>query len=139
MNFIIKLFMGLHVALYRLTGGRVGGSMGNMQVLILTTTGRKSGKTHVNPVAYFERDGGYLIVASNGGKDSHPGWYFNLTAHPDITVQVKDKQLPVHAETVTGEKRAAYWKYIVQTSPNFANYEKNTKREIPLVFLSQFK
>jgi deazaflavin-dependent oxidoreductase (nitroreductase family) len=136
MNFIIKLFMGLHVALYRLTGGRVGGSMGNMQVLILTTTGRKSGKTHVNPVAYFERDGGYLIVASNGGKDNHPSWYFNLKAKPDITIQVKDKQLPVHAEIVSGEKRAAYWKYVVQTSPNFGNYEKSTKREIPLVFLS---
>jgi deazaflavin-dependent oxidoreductase (nitroreductase family) len=139
MNFIIKLFMSLHVGLYRLTGGRVGGSMGNMQVLILTTTGRKTGKTHVNPVAYFERDGGYLIVASNGGKDNHPAWYFNLKAKPDITIQVKDKQLPVHAEVVSGEKRAAYWKYVVQTSPNFANYEKSTKREIPLVFLSQFK
>jgi len=139
MNFIIKLFMGLHVALYRLTGGRMGGSMGGMRVLILTTVGRKTGKTHVNPVAYFERDGGYLIVASNGGKDSHPGWYFNLKANPDITVQVMDKQLPVHAEIVSGEKRAEFWKYVVQSAPNFGDYEKNTKREIPLVFLSQFK
>ncbi len=72
MRFLFKLFMGLHVFIYRLTGGKLGGSMGKFKVLILTTKGRKSGKILSNPVGYFERDGKYIIVASNSGNDKIP-------------------------------------------------------------------
>ena len=67
MNFVAKLFIGFYVLMYRLTGGKFGGSMGTFKVLILTTKERKSGKIRLKPVGYFERDGGYFIVASNGG------------------------------------------------------------------------
>ena len=136
MKIIFKLFMGMHVFFYRLSGGRFGGKLGGAKILILTTMGRKSGKLHTNPVSYFERDGGYLIVASNGGQNTHPAWYHNLKANPDLTIQVADKVIPVHAEIVTdAAKRAAAWKQVVETAPNFRNYEKWTAREIPLVLL----
>jgi deazaflavin-dependent oxidoreductase (nitroreductase family) len=135
MIIFFKLFMGLHVFIYRLTGGRLGGGMNGFKVLILTTRGRKSGKLHTNPVGYFERDDDYLIVASNGGQDKHPAWYHNLKANPNITIQVMDKVMQVHAEILTGEARSAAWKQVVETAPAFGNYQKSTTREIPLVAL----
>jgi deazaflavin-dependent oxidoreductase (nitroreductase family) len=136
MKIIFKLFMGMHVFLYRLSGGRFGGAIGGAKILILTTKGRKSGKLHTNPVSYFERDGGYLIVASNGGQQTHPAWYHNLKANPDLTIQIADKVMTVHAEIVTdANRRAAAWKQVVETAPSFRNYEKSTTREIPLVLL----
>jgi deazaflavin-dependent oxidoreductase (nitroreductase family) len=135
MKTLFKLFMGMHVFFYRLSGGRLGGGMNGTRILILTTKGRKTGKLHTNPVACFERDGGYMVVASNGGQAKHPAWYLNLTADPDITIQVADKIMNVHAETITGAERALAWKQVVETAPSFANYEKSTTREIPLVML----
>lgn len=135
MKIFFKLFMGLHVFLYRLTGGRFGGSMNGTGVLILTTRGRKSGKQHTNPVNYFQRDGGYVIVASNGGRNTHPAWYHNLKANPDISIQVMDKVIPVHAEAITGEARTSAWKQVVETAPLFDRYTKSTTREIPLMML----
>ena len=106
MNFIAKIFIGLHVGLYRLTGGKSGGEMRGFKVLILTTKGRKSGKTLSTPLGYFERDGGYFIVASNGGNDKHPSWYHNIKGNPgDVEIQVKDKKMKVKPEILLGEAR----------------------------------
>jgi deazaflavin-dependent oxidoreductase (nitroreductase family) len=136
MKIIFKLFMGLHVFLYRLSGGRFGNMIGGAKILILTTTGRKSGKPHTNPVSYFEREGGYLIVASNAGRSNHPAWYHNLKANPAVTIQIADKVMQAHAEIVQGEAaRASAWKQVVETAPSFRGYEKSTAREIPLVLL----
>ena len=136
MKFISKLFIGFYVFMYRLTGGRFGGEMGAFKVLILTTKGRKSGNIVSNPVGYFERDGGYLIVASNGGQDRHPAWYHNIKGNPaDVTIQVKDKRMSVKPEIILGEPRKPLYGWIVSMAPNFGDYEKKTTREIPLVFL----
>jgi deazaflavin-dependent oxidoreductase (nitroreductase family) len=135
MKLFMKFFMGLHVFFYRLTGGRLGGTMNGFKVLILTTKGRKSGKLHTNAVGYLERDGGYIIVASNGGQATHPAWYHNLKAAPNITIQVMDKVMPVHAEILAVETRAALWKWVVESAPAFGKYEKSTTRQIPLVML----
>ena len=136
MRFLFKLFMGLHVFIYRLTGGKLGGSMGRFKVLILTTKGRKSGKILSNPVGYFERDGKYIVVASNGGADKNPSWYYNIKGNPnDVTIQVNEKTMKVKPEIVLGEPRKPLYEWIASIAPNFGNYEKKTTREIPLVFL----
>lgn len=136
MNFIAKIFIGLHVGLYRLTGGKMGGVMGKFKVPILTTKGRKSGKILSAPLGYFERDGGYIIVASNNGNDKQPSWYYNIKGNPaDVTIQVKDKKMKVKPEIILGEARRPLYDWIVSIAPNYGEYEKTTTREIPLVFL----
>ncbi len=136
MRFLVKLFMGLHIFIYRLTGGRLGGSMGKFKVLLLTTKGRKSGKIRSNPVGYFERAGKYVIVASNGGSDKHPSWYYNIKSNPNnVTIQVNETIMKVTPEIVLGEQRKPVYEWIASIAPNFGDYEKKTTREIPLVFL----
>ena len=136
MRFLFKLFMGLQVFIYRLTGGKLGGSMGKFKVLILTTKGRKSGKILSNPVGYFEQAGKYIIVASNGGADKNPSWYYNIKGNPnDVTIQVNEKIMKVTPEIVLGEQRKPVYEWIASIAPNFGDYEKRTTREIPLVFL----
>ena len=135
MKFLWKLFVGMHVFFYRLSGGRFGGEMNGFKVLVLNTTGRKSGKAHSNPVGFFERNGGYVVVASNGGQANHPAWYHNIKANPRFTVQIKDQVIPVQGEILAGEQRSATWKWVVENAPAFGGYEKATSREIPLVFL----
>ena len=136
MNFVAKLFIGFYVLMYRLTSGKFGGSMGTFKVLILTTKGRKSGKMRLKPVGYFERDGGYIIVASNSGAAKNPSWYHNIRGNPkDVMIQVKDKKLKVKPEIILGEPRKPLYAWIVSLAPNFGDYEKRTAREIPLVFL----
>ena len=136
MKFVIKLFIGFHVLMYRLTGGKLGGEMRGFKVLILTTRGNRSGRILSNPVGYFEHNGGYLIVASNGGNEKHPAWYHNIKGNPgDVVIQVKDKKMKVKPEIILGELRKPLWDWIVSSAPNFGDYEKLTTREIPLVFL----
>jgi len=136
MKFIFKLFIGFHVFMYRITGGKFGGEMRGFKVLILTTKGRKSGKILSAPLGYFERDGGYIIVASNNGASNSPSWYHNIKANPDdVKIQVKDKKMKVKPEIILGEARRPLYDWIVSIAPNYGEYEKTTTREIPLVFL----
>ena len=136
MRSIFKLLMGFQVWMYRLTNGKFGGRLGKFKVLILTTKGRKSGKTLSNPVGYFERDGGYLIVASKGGAPTNPAWYHNIKGNPnDVKIQVDDKHMKVKPEIILGEPRKPLYAWIASIAPNFGDYEKRTTREIPLVFL----
>ena len=135
MKYLIRAFMALHVGLYRLSRGKLGGTMNGFNVLLLTTTGRKSGKSRTAPLGFFERQGGYLIVASNGGQPTHPAWYHNLTSNPQVTIQVLERVIPVTAEVLAGDDRAQAWQHVVTTAPPYAAYEKQTTREIPLVLL----
>lgn len=135
MKVVFRAFMALQVWIYRLSGGRLGGSMRGFQVLLLTTTGRKSGKTYTTPLGRFDHEGGYLIVASNAGQPTNPAWYYNLKSNPQVTVQVRDKVIPATAEVLSGEARAQAWRSVVETAPSYAGYEKRTTREIPLVLL----
>lgn len=135
MKIFFRLFMALHVWMYRTTGGRMGGTMRGFRVLLLTTKGRKSGKLHTTPLGLFEYDHGYLIVASNGGQPTHPGWYFNLKSSQQATIQVLDQVIPVTAEVLSGEARRQAWLHVITTAPAYAGYEKSTAREIPLILL----
>ncbi len=130
-----KLFAAIQIFLYRLTGGRLGGKMMGFNVLLLTTTGRKSGQARTVPLGRFDHPEGYVIVGSNGGQPSHPAWYFNLKNNPHVTIQVLDKVIPATAEVLSGQERAQAWQQVIANAPNYAAYEKKTSREIPLVLL----
>ncbi|MGD0753089.1 MAG: nitroreductase family deazaflavin-dependent oxidoreductase [Anaerolineales bacterium] len=132
---MFKLFTAMQVWLYKLSKGKLGGNMRGFKVLLLTTIGRKSGKTRTLPLGLFDWPGGYLVVASNGGQPKHPSWYHNLMGHPQATVQVLDKVIPVTAEVLTGETRAQAWQQVISSAPAYAAYEKKTTRIIPLVLL----
>jgi deazaflavin-dependent oxidoreductase (nitroreductase family) len=135
MKYFSKLFFAFSVWLYRLTGGKLGGSMGGTRVLLLTTIGRKSGKSYTLPLGCFDHKDGYVIVASNSGQPTNPAWYYNLKSNSHVTVQVMDKVLSVTAEELSGEARAQAWQNVIATAPSYAGYEKTTAREIPLILL----
>jgi deazaflavin-dependent oxidoreductase (nitroreductase family) len=103
--------------------------------LLLTTTGRKSGEKFIFPLFYGETGNSYIIVASKGGAPEHPGWYRNLLANPKVEVQVGTKKLKARARTATGAERAQLWEKALKYWPPYADYQKKTEREIPVVVL----
>ena len=103
--------------------------------LLLTTTGRKSGEKFIFPLFYGETGNSYIIVASKGGAPEHPGWYKNLLANPDVEVQVGTKKLKAKARTTSGAERAQLWEKALKFWPPYADYEKKTERQIPVVVL----
>ncbi len=130
-----KMFTFLHTAAYRLSRGKIGGKMGRFNVALLTTRGRKSGRKLTRPLGYFERPEGYVVVASNGGAPKHPSWYYNLQSDPHAVIQAMEKITPVSAEVLSGEARAQVWSDIIAAVPTYAEYQKETRREIPLILL----
>jgi len=103
--------------------------------LLLTTTGRKSGEKFMFPLFYGKTGDSYIIVASKGGAPEHPGWYKNLLANPEVEVQVGTKKLKAKARTAAGEERSRLWQTALKFWPPYADYEKKTEREIPVVVL----
>jgi deazaflavin-dependent oxidoreductase (nitroreductase family) len=134
-----NLYGDEHVAKYRETGGEVGhiwkkGS----KILLLTTTGRKSGKPRTTPLIYENAgDGQYVIVASKGGAPEHPGWYENLEKDPNVELQVKGDVFPARARTAQGQERERLWKLAAQQWPDYDAYQTKTEREIPVVVLER--
>ena len=111
------------------------GGPGLIPTLLLTTTGRRSGKSIVMPLIYGESDGSYVVVASKGGAPKHPGWYFNLAAQPEVEVQVAARRFQAKARTATGDERATLWKKMQAIYPPYDEYQAKTDREIPVVVL----
>ena len=138
MNDAENLFGEEHVRRYRETDGEVGhiwkrGS----KTLLLTTTGRKTGKQTTTPLIYEQAGDGYVIVASKGGASEHPGWYRNLAKDPNVELQVKGDVFPARARTATGEERERLWKLAAQQWPDYDNYQTKTDREIPVVVVER--
>lgn len=134
-----RFFMAINVFLYRLSGGKFGGKVQGLRVLILNTTGRKTGKKRAIPPGYFEHDGSYVIIGSNAGFDTHPSWFHNLKSNPEATIVVNDRQLEVRAKVSGEDERGQLWEKLIELSPSYANYAKKTSRQIPLVILSPVK
>ena len=107
-------------------------------ILILTTTGRKSGVERTAPVGWFpDGNGNWLIVASANGATDNPAWYYNLAAHPDqVQAEVEGRKVPVTAEQLHGTERAQAWQQIVTAAPRFAKYQEKTDRELPVIRLT---
>jgi deazaflavin-dependent oxidoreductase (nitroreductase family) len=125
-----------HVRRYQETDGEVGYQWNGVPALLLTHTGRKTGKPHTTPLI-FGRDGeSYLIVASVGGSPKHPQWYHNLMASPDAEIQVRGEHIPVRARAASDEEKPGLWKILTSFWPNYDVYQSRTDRVIPLVVLS---
>jgi F420H(2)-dependent quinone reductase len=136
MKFFFKMFVATHVALFRATRGRIGSSMMGGKVLLLTTTGHKSGKARTVPVMQFDDGGRRFVIASNGGNPEHPAWFKNLQGRPEVTVEMRGERYQARAAVVSADERARIWAKVIAAAPNFAAYEKKTGgREIPVVEL----
>jgi F420H(2)-dependent quinone reductase len=133
----VRLLGGLHARIYRLTGGRLVGRVGKAPILLLTTTGRRSGLQRTSPLLYL-RDGERLaIVASFGGSPTHPAWYLNVTSSPQVEVQVGRDRFPATARTATPDERERLWPTFVSVYAGYARYQQKTTRQIPIVLLTR--
>jgi deazaflavin-dependent oxidoreductase (nitroreductase family) len=134
--------MGLHTALYRASGGRLGQTLPGVpgKMLLLDHVGAKSGTKRTSPLLYIEDGADVVIVASKGGYPKHPAWFHNLKANPDTAVQIGSEHRPVHARVATPEERERLWPMAVRSYHGYADYQKRSKgREIPLVILAPRK
>ena len=124
-----------HVDAYLATGGEEGHDWRGTQTLILTTTGRKSGKQRLTPLIYGRHGNDYLIVASKGGTPENPDWYHNLSANPDVEIQVKGDKMRARARTATPAEKAEMWPIMTKEWPDYDDYQTKTDRDIPIVVL----
>lgn len=120
---------------FRGNAGRVGGIFEGRPLLLLHTTGAKSGQPRVHPLMYQRVDGGFAIFASKAGAPSHPAWYHNLLANPEAEVELGETTIPVVARMTDGAEREVIWTRQKQDFPMFADYERKTEREIPVIVL----
>jgi len=129
---------GGHLRRYLATDGEDGYlSAAGIPNLILTTTGRRSGKPYSTPLYFGEHDGRYLLVASYAGSDTHPKWYLNLLAHPEVEVQIRGERFAARARTATAEEKPTLWAVMTKLYPRFAEFQQSTEREIPVVILER--
>ena len=134
-NLGFRLLGGVHRRIYRLTGGKIGGRLGKLPVLLLTTTGRKSGRPRTQPLVYTQVGDGYAVIASKGGAPQHPLWYLNLREDPFATVTVGRETLKVRARDAEGEERERLWRTLADLYPGYERYAQKTSRRIPVVVL----
>ncbi len=129
------LFGQEHVKRYQETDGAEGHDWQGTTVLILTTTGRHSGTARSTPLIYGRDGEDYVVVASKGGADEHPAWYVNLRADPAVEVQVRGDRFPARARTASQEEKPRLWQAAVERWPAYADYQRRTERDIPVVVL----
>jgi deazaflavin-dependent oxidoreductase (nitroreductase family) len=126
----------VHVGLYRMSGGKFANKVANMPVLLITSSGRKTGKPRTKAIVYVKDGQDYLVSASAGGADQHPNWYFNLKHKPEATIEVGEEIIAVKAHIAEGEERTKLYDKFKAASSNFEKYEKGTNRIIPVIRLS---
>ena len=128
--------MDLHVALYRATRGAIGHRLPFAPpMLLLDHVGARSGRRRTSPLAYVRNGDAYVVIASKGGHPRHPGWFHNLRAHPDTTIQVGRTRIAVRARVATPVERARLWPRAVEAWGPYESYQRRTRRVIPLVIL----
>jgi deazaflavin-dependent oxidoreductase (nitroreductase family) len=124
---------------FRANGGKVGGPWTGRKLLLLHTIGAKSGQERVNPVATFQDGDRWVVIASKGGAPSHPDWYRNLRAHPEVTVEVGTEKFPARAVVTQEPERSRLYDRMVSILPGFAEYRLRTTRVIPVIVLERTK
>ena len=134
-NLGFRILGGIHKAVYRVTGGKIGGQIGKLPVLLLTTVGRRSGQRRTQPLAYTQTGDGYAVIASKGGAAQHPFWYLNLRANPLAEVTVGHETRKVRARDAEGEERERLWRALADLYPGYDRYAQKTSRRIPVVVL----
>jgi len=125
----------LHAAIYRISRGRVGTRLVANDMLLLTTLGRISGRSHTVPLLYLQDGETLVVVASWGGRDHHPDWYLNLVARPATTVNLRGVDRSVMARTADAGERAIWWQSVQEAYRGYEEYQSRTRREIPIVLL----
>jgi deazaflavin-dependent oxidoreductase (nitroreductase family) len=131
----VKWWSSVHTALYRLSGGLVGRRLVDNDMLLLTTTGHRSGSPHTVPLLYLEDGERLVVIASYGGRPEHPAWYDNLVAEPEVEVQIERTKRQMVARTATREERTVWWPRIERAYDGYSVYQSRTDRVIPVVFL----
>jgi deazaflavin-dependent oxidoreductase (nitroreductase family) len=132
-----QLFGDAHVRRYRETDGEHGHDWRGAPILLLTTTGRRSGRERTHALIYGRDGEDYLVVASKGGSDTPPAWYVNLRANPEVEVQVLADRFRARARLATPEEKPRMWREMVGHWPPYDKYQQRTKREIPVVVLER--
>lgn len=122
---------------FRANGGQVGGGFADAPMLVLHSTGARSGKERLTPVVYQQVGDDWAIFASKAGAPTNPDWYHNLVAHPQATIEVGTERIPVTARLAEGDERERIWSQQKQVMPGFADYEVATTRQIPVVVLTR--
>ena len=122
---------------FRANAGKVGGFFEDSDVVLLTTTGAKSGLERLNPLVYFTIDDRTLIVASKGGAPTHPDWYHNIVANPQVTVEIGAETFQATAVELTGADRDKAFAGVVALAPNFGEYQEKTTRILPVIELQR--
>ena len=129
-----KYFGKVHKLLYKLSGGRYGVRMGWIDVALVTSTGRKSGKLRTVPIACYPYKDTVVVSASNSGMERHPAWYLNMQANPRVKVQLGKEVFEAVAEAVPAEERESVWATVVKINKHQGEYLAMVEREIPLVW-----
>lgn len=132
----VQFLSRAHAMAYRASGGRIGPRLAGIDVLLLTTTGNRTGKPRTVPLLHLRDGTDHIVVASYGGRPHHPDWYTNLTANPSAELQVEGNRFAVTASTLPPRERYVWWRRAVAEWPDFAAYQRRTARQIPLVRLS---
>ena len=134
MDLVTRSMNVVHNALQKVSGGRIGRTVFGMQAVQLHTTGRKSGQRRTVWLTSPVRDDARtVLIASKGGDERHPDWYYNLTANPDVEITVDEVTKPFRARTATPEEKAELWPQVVAAYKGYAGYQKRTGRDIPVV------
>ena len=124
---------------FRANSGKVGGVFAGKTLLLLHTVGAKSGQERINPVAYVADGDRLVVIASKGGAPTNPDWYFNILAHPLVTVEVGTEQFQAQASIATEPERTRLYNQMVEIMPGFADYRRKTTRVIPVIILTRMK
>jgi deazaflavin-dependent oxidoreductase (nitroreductase family) len=124
---------------FRKNHGRVGGCFEGTPLLLIHSFGRRTGIERVNPVMYLKDGERYLVFASKGGADTHPDWFLNLMAHPEVQIEVGDDTIDVHADEVKGSERDMLYERQAKLYPQFGEYQRKTKRIIPVIAFTKRK
>jgi deazaflavin-dependent oxidoreductase (nitroreductase family) len=132
-DIFIKWFMWINALLLRLSRGQIGSKLGTQIILVLHTIGRKSGQDRAIPIAYFNYEDRYLIVASNWGKDKQADWYLNLKKDPHARLEINGKEFSAAAHEAQGEEYERLWKFATEQHPPYLDYQKQTTRRIPIM------
>jgi deazaflavin-dependent oxidoreductase (nitroreductase family) len=122
---------------YRANGGKVSGMFAGAPLLLLTTRGAKSGQPRVAPVAYTRDGDRYVIIASKGGAPTNPDWFHNIRANPEVTVELGAESFPARAAIQNGGERQRLFDQMAAQMPGFADYQKNTTRQLPVIVLER--
>jgi deazaflavin-dependent oxidoreductase (nitroreductase family) len=134
---VVNRLTDLNVFLYRRTGGRIGGAIGNIRPIALVDhVGAKSGTKRTTPLVYTRDGDDVVIVGSQGGSPKTPSWVFNLRANPETTIQIGRRKWPVVAREATSEERERLWPAVVENYADYAVYQSRTKRKIPVLILA---